>query len=146
LEQLHYRLGEVLETTTTTEARGKGGRIKRYLRCLIRWEDGGEPEFFELSETYAAGDRTAVIYRGESYICDVNLSTGRQSVIGDRLEGIAAFILVISIPLSFLLIGIPIYIAVTMYSKLTSSRLRKQVAAYVDAMLPQMRSGLPEAA
>jgi hypothetical protein len=143
---LHYRLGQVIEPTSTSEKRGKGGRLKRFTRCRMRWDDGQEPEFFELTEAYGAGDRTAVIYRGENYICDVNLSTGRQSQIGDRLEGIAAFLLVISIPLSFILIGIPIYVAVTVYSKVTSSRLRKRVAEYVNACMPRMQSGLPEAA
>jgi hypothetical protein len=144
--ELHYRLGQVIEPTSTTEKQGKGGRLKRFTRCRMRWDDGGEPEFFELTEDYSAGDRTAVIYRDETYICDVNLSTGRQSAIGDRLEGIAALLLVISIPLSFLLIGIPIYFAVTLYSKVTSSRLRKRVAAYVDAMMPRMRMGQAEPA
>jgi len=144
-EALFHRLGAVEEVTSVSEQRNPAGRTRRYAKCRVKWDDNGETGFFELSETYAVGDRTAVIFRGESYICDVNLSTGKQSTIGDRVEGIAALILVISMPLCFLLIGFPIYFGVTLYSKLTTKELRKRVAAYVGDLLRRLRPDLPQA-
>jgi hypothetical protein len=138
-EALYHRLGEVLETTSTTEQTNPAGRTKRYTRCRVKWDDNGETSFLDLAETYAAGDRTAVIYRGGNYICDVNLATGRQSTIGDRVEGLAALILVVSMPLCLLLIGIPIYWGVTLYSKITTKELRRRVAAYVGDLLARLK-------
>lgn len=142
-ETLVHRLGAVLETTSTSQQRNPAGRVRTYTRCRVRWDDSGEEGYFELAETYKAGDRTAVIFRGETYICDVNLATGRQSFIGDRVEGIAALVLVISMPLMFLLIGIPIYFGVTLYSKVATKGLRKRVAAYVSELLGRLRTGAP---
>ncbi len=56
-------------------------------------------------------------------------------MIGDRVEGIAAFVLFLSVPLCFVLIGIPIYYGVTLYSKVATKGLRKRVAAYVEDMM-----------
>ncbi len=138
---LYHRLGEVLEITSTNEQRNPAGRTRVYSRCRIKWDDNGETSFLELAETYQVGQRTAVIYRGENYICDVNLDTGRQSLIGDRVEGLAALVLLIAMPLQFLLIGIPMRIGVTIYSKVTTERLRKRVAAYVEDLLAKLRTG-----
>ncbi len=143
-EALIHRLGTVLETTSTSQQRNPAGRIRTYTKCRVQWDDQGETGFFELAETYKPGDRTAVIFRGDAYICDVNLATGRQSIIGDRVEGIAALILVISMPLMFLLIGFPIYLGVTLYSKVTTKTLRKRVAAYVGDLLRRMRLDGPQ--
>ena len=97
----------------------------------------------DLAEEYQVNDRVAVIYRGTSQICDVNLRTGRQSMIGDRLEGIAAFLLVISVPLCFLLIGIPIYYSVRLYSRITTEGLRRRVGAYVDDLRTKLGAPSP---
>jgi len=131
-ETLFHRLGQVLETVSTSEKKNSAGRVKRYTKCRIKWDDNGETHFLDLSATYEAGQRTAVIYRGESLICDLNLATGERSIIGDRVEGLAALILVISVPLCFVLIGIPIYYGVTLYSKITTNSLRKRITAYLD--------------
>jgi hypothetical protein len=144
-EALFHRLGTVLETTSTSQQRNPAGRTRTYTKCRVKWDDNGETGYFELAETYKPGDRTAVIFRGESQICDVNLATGKQSIIGDRVEGIAALILVISMPLMFILIGIPIYFGVTLYSKVTTKGLRKRVAAYVSDLLGRLRLDGPVA-
>ena len=139
-ETLFHRLGLVLETVSTSEKKNSAGRVKRYTKCRIKWDDNGETHFLDLSATYEAGQRTAVIYRGESLICDVNLATGERSIIGDRVEGIAALILVISVPLCFVLIGIPIYYGVTLYSKITTNSLRKRITAYLDDLLRRLNT------
>ena len=145
-EALFHRLGTVLATTSTSQQRNPAGRTRTYTKCRVKWDDNGETGSFELAETYSPGDRTAVIFRGESHICDVNLATGQQSIIGDRVEGIAALILVISMPLMFILIGIPIYFGVTLYSKVTTKGLRKRVAAYIHELLGRLRiDGLAQA-
>lgn len=136
---LFHRLGTVMEITSKSEQRNPAGRTKVYSRCRIKWDDAGEPTFIDLAETYKAGQRTAVIYRGENYICDVNLETGKQSIIGDRVEGLAALVLVIAMPLQFILIGIPMRIGVTIYSKVTTKQLRKRVAAYVADLTAKLR-------
>ena len=142
-EELFHRLGMVLETNSTSQQRNPAGRTRTYSKCRVKWDDNGETGSFELAETYRPGDRTAVIFRGESHICDVNLATGQQSIIGDRVEGIAALILVISMPLMFVLIGIPIYFGVTLYSKVTTKSLRKRVAAYTHDLLGRLRIDRP---
>jgi hypothetical protein len=142
-EKLVHRLGMVLETTSTSQQRNPAGRVRTYTKCRVKWDDSSDEDFFELAETYKAGDRMAVIFRGDTYICDVNLATGRQSIIGDRVEGIAALVMVISMPLMFVLIGIPIYFGVTLYSKVATKGLRKRVAAYVSDLLGRLRAGGP---
>lgn len=145
-QALFHRLGTVLETISTSEKKNPKGRIWRFTRCRVQWDVSNEIVTIDLSEEYQAGDRVAVIYRGQSQICDINLRTGRQSMIGDRVEGIAAFVLFLSVPLCFVLIGIPIYYGVTLYSKVTTNGLRKKVAAYVDDMMPRIGGKLATAA
>jgi hypothetical protein len=130
-EALYHRLGVVLEITSVSERTNPAGRTKRFSRCRVSWDDNGETSFPDLSESYSAGDRTAVIYRGGNYVCDLNLATGRQSVIGDRVEGVAALILLISLPLCFVLVGIPVYWSVMLYARITTSRLRRRIAVYL---------------
>jgi hypothetical protein len=137
-QPLFHRLGRVLEIVSTSEKKNSAGRTKRYTRCRIKWDDNGETHFLDLAASYEAGQRTVVIYRGESLICDVNLATGERSIIGDRVEGIAALILVISVPLCFLLIGIPIYYGVTLYSKVTTNGLRRRISTYLDDLLTRL--------
>jgi hypothetical protein len=144
-QALYHRLGTVLETISTTEKQNPAGRTWRFTRCRVKWDENNEIVTVEMAEDYQAGDRVAVIYRGASQICDINLRTGRQSQIGDRVEGIAALILFVSVPLCFVLIGIPIDYGVTLYSKVTTNALRKRVALYADDMLTQLR-GQPFAA
>ena len=132
---LYHRSGEVLETLSTSERRTNRGRTKRYTRCRVRWEDGAGPEFIDLSADYRPEQRMAVIYRDQSQICDINLDTGQQSVIGDRVEGVLALLLFISVPLCFVLIGIPLYLAVRWYARATTDALRRRVAAYAPALL-----------
>jgi hypothetical protein len=144
---LYHRLGIVLEVVSTSEKKNPAGRTWRFTRCRVKWDENNEIVPVDLSEDYQAGDRVAVIYRGGSQICDINLRTGRQSMIGDRVEGIAAFILFLSVPLCFVLIGIPIYYGVTLYSKISTNALRKRVASYVEDMMSRMPTGsLPTAA
>lgn len=138
-QALYHRLGTVLEIISTSEKTSPGGRTWRFTRCRVKWDENNEIVVIEMAEEYQAGDRFAVIYRGSSQICDINLRTGRQSMIGDRVEGIAALILFISVPLSFVLIGIPIYYGVTLYSKVSTKALRKRVAVYADDTLAQLR-------
>jgi hypothetical protein len=138
-QALYHRLGTVLETVSTMEKKNPAGRTWRFTRCRVKWDENNEIGFVDLSEAYEAGQRMAVIYRGGNQICDVNLATGRQSVIGDRVEGIAALVLVLSVPLCFVLIGIPIYYGVTLYSKVTTKGLRKHVMVYVDDLLIKLR-------
>lgn len=147
-QALYHRLGTVLETVSTSEKKNPAGRTWRFTRCRVKWDENNEITPIDLSEEYAAGDRVAVIFRGASQICDINLRTGRQSMIGDRVEGIAAFILFLSVPLCFVLIGIPIYYGVTLYSKVTTNALRKRVGVYVDDLMTQIgpRSGVATAA
>jgi hypothetical protein len=134
-EALYHRLGTVLELVSTSEKKNPAGRTWRFTRCRVKWDGNNEIVPIELSEDYQPCDRVAVIYRGTSQICDINLRTGRQSMIGDRVEGIAAFVLFLSVPLCFVLIGIPIYFGVTLYSKITTKALRKRVAAYVESLM-----------
>jgi hypothetical protein len=136
---LRHRIGEVVETASATERRTSAGRTKRFARCQVRWDDG-VTDFIDLSEVYQPGERTAVIFSGDSQICDVNLRTGRQSVIGDRLEGIPAFLLAISVPLMLLLVGIPLYFGVRAYSKVTTRGLRKRVSQHVEQLLLQLHA------
>jgi hypothetical protein len=136
---LCHRLGTVLETISTTEKQNPAGRTWRFTRCRVKWDENNEIMTIEMSEEYQPGDRFAVIYRGSSQICDINLRTGRQSQIGDRVEGIAALVLFVSVPLCFVLIGIPIYYGVTLYSMVSTKALRKRVAEYADAMLAGLR-------
>ena len=136
---LYHRLGTVLETISTSEKKSPAGRTWRFTRCRVKWDENNEIVTIEMSEDYQPGDRFAVIYRGVSQICDINLRTGRQSQIGDRVEGIAALVLFISVPLCFVLIGIPIYYGVTLYSKVTTKALRKRIAVYADDMLAGLR-------
>lgn len=136
---LHHRLGEVAETLSTTERKTNQGRMKRFTRCRIIWDDGEGPEFMDLSADYTPGQRTAVIYRDTNYICDVNVETGQQSVIGDRVEGILALLLFISFPLSFVLIGLPFYFGVRAWSRVTTDKLRKRISAYVETLLRSLR-------
>lgn len=143
---LYHRLGTVLEAADTVEQKTNQGRTKRYTKCRVKWDDNGETHWFELSEMYTPGQRTAVIYRGDNYICDLNLATGRQSEIGDRVEGIAALVMLISVPLCFLLIGIPIYYGVTIYSKITTQNLRKRIAVYVEDLMARLHQAPPAAA
>jgi len=146
-EALYHRLGTVLEVVSTSEKKNPAGRTWRFTRCRVKWDENNEIVPIDLSEDYQAGDRVAVIYRGGSQICDVNLRTGRQSMIGDRVEGIAAFVLFLSVPLCFVLIGIPIYYGVTLYSKVSTNALRKRVAVYVEDLLSRLPTGsLPTAA
>lgn len=138
-QALYHRLGTVLETISTSEKKNPAGRTWRFTRCRVKWDENNEIMTIEMAEDYQAGDRFAVIYRGSSQICDINLRTGRQSQIGDRVEGVAALILFISVPLCFVLIGIPIYYGVTLYSKVSTRALRKRVAIYADDMLARLR-------
>jgi hypothetical protein len=134
----------VLEVVSTSEKKNPAGRTWRFTRCRVKWDENNEVVPVDLSEEYQASDRVAVIYRGSSQICDINLRTGRQSMIGDRVEGIAAFVLFLSVPLCFVLIGIPIYYGVTLYSKISTKALRKRVAVYAEDMMRRMQ--LPSAA
>lgn len=136
---LYHRLGTVLETVSTSEKKNPAGRTWRFTRCRVKWDENNEIVTIEMAEDYQPGDRFAVIYRGTSQICDINLRTGRQSQIGDRVEGITALILFISVPLCFVLIGIPIYYGVTLYSKVTTNGLRKRVAVHADDLLASLR-------
>jgi len=145
-QALYHRLGTVLETVSTTEKKNPAGRTWRFTRCRVKWDENNEITPIDLSEEYQAGDRVAVIFRGGSQICDLNLRTGRQSMIGDRVEGIAALVLFISVPLCFILIGIPIYYGVTLYSKVSTRSLRKRVAAYVEDLMSRRETVLPTAA
>jgi len=145
-QALFHRLGTVLEIISTSEKTNPKGRIWRFTRCRVQWDVSNEIVTIDLSEEYTQGDRVAVIYRGQSQICDINLRTGRQSMIGDRVEGIAAFVLFLSVPLCFILIGIPIYYGVTLWSKVSTRGLRKRVAAYVDEVMPKLNSKLASAA
>lgn len=138
-QALYHRLGTVLETVSTSEKKSPAGRTWRFTRCRVKWDENNEIVTIEMAEEYQAGDRFAVIYRGGNQICDINLRTGRQSQIGDRVEGIAALVLVISVPLCFVLIGIPIYYGVTLYSKITTKALRRRVAVYADDLLARLR-------
>jgi hypothetical protein len=133
-QALYHRLGTVIEIVSTSEKTSPQGRVWRFTRCRVKWDENNEIVPIDLSEDYQAGDRVAVIYRGASQICDVNLRTGRQSMIGDRLEGIPALLLVISVPLCFVLIGIPIYYSVRLYSRMSTQALRGRVGAYVDGL------------
>ena len=133
-QALYHRLGTVIEIVSTSEKTSPQGRVWRFTRCRVKWDENNEIVPIDLSEDYQAGDRVAVIYRGASQICDVNLRTGRQSMIGDRLEGIPALLLVISVPLCFILIGIPIYYSVRLYSRMSTQALRGRVGAYVDGL------------
>jgi hypothetical protein len=137
-QALFHRLGTVLEIISTSEKKNPAGRIWRFTRCRVKWDENNEIVVIDLSEEYQPQDRVAVIYRGQSQICDINLRTGRQSMIGDRVEGIAAFVLFLSVPLCFVLIGIPIYYGVTLYSKVATKGLRKRVAAYVEDMMARI--------
>jgi hypothetical protein len=134
-QALYHRLGTVLETVSTSEKKNPKGRTWRFTRCRVKWDENNEITPIDLSEDYQAGDRVAVIFRGGNQICDMNLRTCRQSMIGDRVEGIAAFILLISVPLCFVLIGIPVYYGVTLYSKVTTNALRKRVSRYVEDLM-----------
>jgi len=145
-QALYHRLGTVLETVSTSEKKNPAGRTWRFTRCRVKWDENNEITPIDLSEEYQAGDRVAVIFRGGSQICDLNLRTGRQSMIGDRVEGIAALVLFISVPLCFILIGIPIYYGVTLYSKVSTRSLRKRVAAYVEDLMSRRETVLPTAA
>ncbi|MEZ5938792.1 MAG: hypothetical protein R3C52_11310 [Hyphomonadaceae bacterium] len=133
---LRHRKGLILETTSQTAPKVGGRTPKCYTRCKTQWDDAEEPDFVDLAATYSANDRTAVIYRGDDYICDLNLSTGQQSTIGDRVEGIPALLLVISVPLCFVLIGIPLYFGVKLYAKVSTGQLRRRVADYIERALP----------
>lgn len=137
---LYHRLGVVLETISTLEKKNPAGRTWRYTKCRVKWDDNNEIATIELSETYSANDRFVGIYRGGAKICDINLNTGKQSIIGDRVEGIAAFILFLSVPLCFVLIGIPIYYGIRAYSRVSTDQLRKRVAAYVDELMPKLKA------
>jgi hypothetical protein len=139
VQALYHRLGTVLETVSTSEKKNPAGRTWRFTRCRVKWDENNEIMTIEMAEEYQAGDRFAVIFRGGNQICDINLRTGRQSQIGDRVEGIAALVLVISVPLCFVLIGIPIYYGVTLYSKITTKALRRRVAVYADDLLAKLR-------
>jgi hypothetical protein len=139
-QALFHRQGAVIETISTSEKTNPAGRIWRFTRCRVKWDENNEIVTIDLSEDYQAGDRVAVIYRGQSQICDINLRTGRQSMIGDRVEGIAAFVLFLSVPLCFILIGIPIYYGVTLYSKVSTNALRKRVAAYIEEVMTRIGS------
>jgi hypothetical protein len=143
-EALYHRLGTVLEVVSTSEKKNPAGRTWRFTRCRVKWDENNEIVPADLSEEYQANDPVAVIYRGSSQICDINLRTGRQSMIGDRVEGIAAFVLFLSVPLCFVLIGIPIYYGVTLYSKITTNALRKRVAVHVETLMA--KASLPTAA
>ena len=137
-QALYHRLGTVLETVSTSEKKNPAGRTWRFTRCRVKWDEDNEITPIDLSEEYVQGDRVAVIFRGASQICDINLRTARQSMIGDRVEGIAAFVLFLSVPLCFILIGIPIYYGVTLYSKVTTNALRKRVAVYVEDLMARI--------
>jgi hypothetical protein len=136
---LYHRLGTVLETVSTTERKNPAGRTWRFTRCRVKWDENNEIVAIDMAEDYQAGDRFVVIYRGGNQICDINLRTGRQSQIGDRVEGVAALILFISVPLCFVLVGIPIYFGVTLYSKVTTKSLRRRVALYADDLMTRLR-------
>lgn len=136
---IHHRVGTVLEILSTLEKRNPRGKTFTYAKCRMKWDDGGETETVELSETYTPGQQAAVIYRGASKICDINLATGKQSPIGDRVEGIMAFLLFLSVPLCFVLIGIPIYYGIRAWSRVSTDALRKRIAAYVEPMLAELR-------
>jgi hypothetical protein len=145
-QALYHRLGTVLETVSTSEKKNPAGRTWRFTRCRVKWDEKNEITPIDFSEEYQANDRVAVIFRGGSQICDLNLRTGRQSMIGDRVEGIAALVLFISVPLCFILIGIPIYYGVTLYSKVSTAALRKRVATSVEDMMSRRETLMPTAA
>jgi hypothetical protein len=128
----YHRDGAVQDTITVMETRRRSGKVRRYVKCRVRWHDNGETSALDLSADYQAGDATRVIYRGGSYVTDLNLSTGERPHIGDRLEGVAALLFVISIPLSFVLIGLPLYWGVTLYSKIATGRLRRRISDYIE--------------
>jgi hypothetical protein len=135
---LFHRLGTVLEIISTLEKKNPAGRTWRYNKSRVKWDDNAEIAVIELTEEYQPEQRVAVIYRGQNQICDINLATCRQSPIGDRVEGIAALVMFISVPLCFVLIGIPIYWGVRFYAKVSTDALRKRVAAYVDELMAKL--------
>lgn len=135
---LYHRLGTVLETVSTSERKNPAGRTWRFTRCRVKWDEDNEITPVDLSENYQPGDRVAVIFRGSNQICDLNLRSGRQSMIGDRVEGIAALVLLVSVPLCFVLVGIPIYYGVTLYSKVSTNALRKNVSLYVEELMSKL--------
>lgn len=137
-QALYHRLGTVLETVSTSEKKNPAGRTWRFTRCRVKWDENNEITPIDLSEDYQPGHRLAVIFRGGNQICDINLCSGRQSMIGDRVEGIAAFVLLMSVPLCFVLVGIPIYYGVTLYSKVTTNALRKRVSLYVEDLTSKL--------
>jgi hypothetical protein len=144
-QRLHHRLGQVAEISSTSDKRSPQGRVWRYTHALVRWKDlgegEGEPQRIDLIGEYQTGDGVAVVRRGEAQICDVNLRTGKASPIGDRVEGLAAIIMFIAMPLNFVLIGLPFYFGVRLWSRMSTSALRKRVAAYIEMNILRGVSG-----
>ena len=132
-QRLSHRVGAIAAISSISDKKSPGGRLWRYTHAEIVWDGESEPSRVDLTGEHQAGDRVAVVYRGSSQICDVNLRTGAQSVIGDRLEGVAALIMLIAMPLNFILIGLPIYYGVRLWSRVSTRALRKRVAAYIEA-------------
>jgi len=130
-EDLSHRIGTLAGITSVSELTNSAGRTWRYTHAQVSWDATGAPERIDLIGDYQAGDRTAVVWRGDAQICDVNLRTGRQSVIGDRTEGLAAIIMMIALPLNFVLVGLPFYYGVALWSKISTAALRKRISAYM---------------
>lgn len=130
-KRLSHRVGSVAGISSLSELTNKAGRVWRFTHAQVAWETAGPPQRIDLTGDYKVGDRTAVIWRGDAQICDVNLRTGKLSTIGDRTEGIAAIIMVAALPLNIVLIGLPLYYGVALWSRISANRLRKRVGAYV---------------
>lgn len=132
-QRLSHRVGAVSDISSTSERKNTAGRVWRFTHARVVWEDAAEPARIDLTGDYMVGDRVAVIWRGSAQICDVNLRTGKQSPIGDRVEGIAAIVMVVALPFNFVLVGLPFYYGVRLWSRIATAALRKRVAAYIAA-------------
>jgi hypothetical protein len=140
-QRLSHRVGAIAEISSTSNKKSPGGRVWTYTHANVAWDGESEPTRVDLIGEHQAGDRVAVIYRGPAQICDVNLRTGKQSMIGDRVEGLAAIVMFIAMPLNFVLIGLPFYFGVRLWSRVSTEALRKRVAAYVaEHVTPLMRA------
>jgi len=140
-------VGEVLESRHVSETHISGGgtdstgRVRsisssteHYNRCRILWDNGKET-FRNLHGDYSVGDKVFVVWAKDKFATDVNIGTGKYTPAKSdpTMSGNLFFGgLILSCLLIFVLIGIPMLIALLVYTFKRSKAFTKALEAYVD--------------
>jgi len=120
------RVREVRSTTT------------HFNKCRVKWENGKE-SFIELGGTYSKDDNIAVIYTNDRLVGEMNLTTDEyqtheKSMLSKKEQIIILTFIVVSVFLSFAIIGIPFLIVCIIYIVMKIKTFRTQIKAYMASI------------